>query len=184
MKNSSAHHEKSRLITDPRIDLRPEQPYMGIRIQSPMKDMKKAISRLLDEVSTWLRMHNMTQVGAPFIRYHVIHMTGRMDFECCIPVASVVQGTDPANDHVKPGLLPAGRYASLVYMDSRNGIKANTSLLEWAAKKGLVWDRWDVEGGDAFKSRIEVYRTDPKVEPKQANWEIEVAIRLADARSA
>ncbi|HEV8613461.1 MAG TPA: hypothetical protein VGQ73_08110, partial [Gemmatimonadales bacterium] len=62
----------------------------------------------------------------------------------------------------------------------RNGIKANKALIDWATEKGIAWDRWDTDKGDAFRSRIESYLTDPADEPDQAKWETEVAIRLAD----
>jgi hypothetical protein len=56
-------------------------------------------------------------------------------------------------------------------------------LLDWAKSKGLAWDRWDDEKGDAFGGRYESFLTDPAEEPNPAKWDTEVAIRLADNQS-
>jgi len=79
---------------------------------------------------------------------------------------------------VKAGVLPAGRYASLIY--SGGGISGNRALIEWVRLQGLDFDRWDTEQGDNFRSRYETYLTDPAVEPRKSKWQIEVAIKLAD----
>jgi effector-binding domain-containing protein len=164
-------------ITEPKLEDRNAQHYMGIRTQVPMKEMGKGvIPQLLGEVFVWLEKQGVVPVGAPFIRFHVINMQAGMDIEMGWPVQSPLSG----NDRVRVGVLPAGRYASLVYTGLRNGFKGNKVLVDWAAEKGLVWDRWDEANGDAFGARFESYLTDPKDEPNQAKWEIEVAIRLAD----
>jgi effector-binding domain-containing protein len=110
------------------------------------------------------------------MRFHVINMEANMDIELGVPVAKAT----PGDDRVSAGVLSAGRYASLVYTGVKNGIKGNAALLDWGAKQGLVWDRWDTDKGDAFGVRFESYLTDPAEEPDQAKWETEVAIKLAD----
>jgi hypothetical protein len=75
-------------------------------------------------------------------------------------------------------VLPAGRYASLIYTGS--GYAGNKALVDWAKANGIAWDRWNDAKGDAFCSRYESYLTDPKVEPHKTKWKIEVAIKLAD----
>lgn len=168
---------KKQFYSEPKIDQRNEKSYLGIRTQVPITRMSKVIPVLLTEVFTWMGKQGIAQAGDPFIRYHVINMTELMDIELCVPVAKAASG----DDRVKPGTLPAGQYASLVYLGVRNGRKANGALLDWGAARGLAWDRWDVATGDAFRSRYETFLTDPKDEPDQAKWETEVAIRLVDA---
>ena len=58
-------------------------------------------------------------------------------------------------------------------------LEANYALLQWGAAKGLVWDKWETEKGDAFGSRFEAFLTNPDEEPDRTKWETEVAIRLA-----
>jgi effector-binding domain-containing protein len=163
-------------ITEPKLDNRNEQPYMGIRTQVPAQKFSKVIPELHSEVMAWMRAHDVNPTGAPFIRYHVINMPGLMDVEMGWPVARPLTG----EGRITAGVLPAGKYASLVYTGVKNGITGNAALLEWAAKQDLKWDRWDDKNGDAFGSRYESFLTDPADEPDMAKWETEVAIRLAD----
>lgn len=165
------------MITEPKLEDRPAQHYVGIRTQVPMRQLKNAIPQLHREVFAWLEQQGLTPAGPPFIRYHVIDMQAELDVEMGVPVASAI----PGNDRISPGILPGGRYASLIYTGVRNGIKANGALLDWGAQQGLMWDKWAAEKGDAFGSRYESFLTDPKDEPNQSKWETEVAIRLADA---
>lgn len=161
-------------IGKPKIDERKEQPYMGIRIQTPMKGMGKELTKLFKEMNKWVDKNGLERAGAPFHRFYVIDMEGDMDLEVGIPVAAPVKG----DERVHPGVLPAGRYASLIYTGS--GYAGNKALVEWARDNGVAWDRWDDPKGDAFRCRYEAYLTDPKIEPRKTKWEVEVAIKLAE----
>lgn len=160
--------------TEPKIDTRPEQPYLGIRTQTPMKGMFKVVDNLFKELGLWQKQHGIDSAGAPFLRYHVIDMEGVMDIEVGIPVAAAISG----DECVSAGILPAGRYASLIYVG--NGYTGNKTLIEWAKANGLAWDAWDDPAGHAFRSRYERYLTDPKIQPLKSKWEVEVAIKLVD----
>ncbi|HZO90190.1 MAG TPA: GyrI-like domain-containing protein [Chthonomonadaceae bacterium] len=118
----------------------------------------------------------METSGPPFLRYHVIDMAGDMDIEVGFPVATPHAG----EGRVSAGVLPAGRYANLIYIGS--GLAGNKALIEWARANNLAFDRWDDEKGDAFRSRYEAYLTDPRVGPRKTKWEVEVAIKLADSQ--
>ena len=161
-------------IGKPKIGTRSEQAYMGIRTIAPFKGMSKVIGKLSDEMSAWVEEHKVKPAGHPFLRYHVIDMRGFMDIEFGSPVHKVL----PDDGEVKAGLLPAGRYASLIY--SGGGISGNRALIEWVRAQGMDFDRWDTAQGDNFRSRYETYLTDPKTEPRKSKWKIEVAIKLAD----
>jgi effector-binding domain-containing protein len=163
------------MMSNPKIEERNEQPYVGIRTQTPVQNLSQVIPQLLDELFPWLEQHGLEPAGAPFIRYHVINMADQMDVELGIPVATAV----PGDGRVSPGVLPAGRYATLIYTDVTKGIEGNKALIEWAAQEGLEWDRWEAENGDAFAARYESFLTNPDDEPDPAKWETEVAIRLA-----
>jgi effector-binding domain-containing protein len=164
------------MIGQPKVENRKEQHYVGIRTQVPVTELSKAIPQHLGEVFAWLNKEGIAPAGAPFIRYYVINMESKLDVEMGVPVAKAV----PGNDHVRAGVLPAGRYAALVYTDIKNGINGNAALLDWGAAEGFVWDKWDDANGDGFGARYESFLTDPAKEPDQAKWETEVAIRLAD----
>ncbi len=160
------------MIGQPILDHRGEKPYLGIRIQTPMKGMSAVVTRLFKELSVWATQNGVEVVGPPFLRYHVIAMDADMDIEACIPTLA----DPPDAGRVSPGVLPAGRYASLVYTGS--GYAGNKALVEWAKSNEIAWDRWDDEKGDAFRARYESYLTDPAKEPRRKNWEVEVAIKL------
>ena len=167
------------MFTEPKLDDRPAQPYVGVRSQVPHSELSTVIPQSLDEIFGWLARTGVAKPsGAPFIRYHVINMEDMLDIELGVPVASAVAG----EGRLQPGVLPAGRYASLVYTGVANGIPANGALLDWGAKQGLQWDRWDDPKGDAFAGRYETFITEPDDEPDPAKWESEVAIKLADEK--
>lgn len=164
------------MITTPKLEDRSERRYVGIRTQATMQELPTVIPQRLGEVFAWLGQQGVAPAGAPFIRYFVIDMAAQLDIELGVPVASGITG----DDRVRAGVLPAGRYASLVYTDVQRGIEANAALLDWGAEQGLVWDSWATEKGDGFGARLESFLTDPAEEPDASKWETEVAIRLAD----
>jgi effector-binding domain-containing protein len=125
----------------------------------------------------WLAGHGTPPAGAPLIRYLVINMATKLDVEIGVPVARI----GPGNGRVSRGVLPAGRYATILYTGPYSGLMdANAALLAWIAAQGLVMDQATTAQGDAFGARVEFYLTDPRAEPDTSKWETEVAIRLAD----
>jgi effector-binding domain-containing protein len=163
-------------ISEPKIDDRPEKVYMGIRTQTPMKGMFQVVDVLRKELFAWQKEQGVQASGPHFLRYHVIDMAGEMDIE----LGFIVADTVPGNDRIRPGVLPAGRYASLIY--SRYALAGNKRLIEWAKDNGIQWDRWDEDKGDAFRCRCEFYLTDPKVEHRKSKWQVELAIKMADGQ--
>jgi len=161
-------------IGQPKIDRRPKITYMGIRFIAPFKGMSKEIGRIAGELNEWAERHKVKTSGPPFLRYHVIDMRGFMDIEYCVPVHKAL----PDEGGVKSGLVPAGKYASLIY--SGGGISGNRALIDWVRAQGMDFDRWDTEQGDNFRGRYETYLTDPRIEPRKSRWRIEVAIKLMD----
>jgi GyrI-like small molecule binding protein len=164
------------MITEPKLEDRPAQPYVARRTQIPMQELGTVIPQLHSEVYAWLQGQGIPPAGPPFIRYRVIDMPGRLDIELGVPIAEAVCGEDP----ILADLLPAGRYATLIYTDVRRGVEGNAALLDWGERQGLMWDRWTTEDGDAFGARLESFLTEPGDEPDFTKWEQEVAIRVAD----
>lgn len=165
------------MVTEPKIDQRAEQPYVGIRVQTPVAEFGNVIQPTHEEVIKWLKQQGLKPSGPSFIRYHVINMDDKLDIEMGWPVEKPLTG----NGRVQSGTLPAGRYASLLYTGDYSGLMdANGVLINWAKDNNIAWDRWDDPNGDAFRSRYENYIKDPGDEPDPAKWETEVAIKLAD----
>ena len=168
------------MMTQPKLEDRKEQPYVGIRSQVAMQEMPRVIPQYIGEVAAWLEQQNVKPDGPPLVRYHVCpdvaNPAAVLDIAIGWPVATTLGG----NGHIIAGVLPAGRYASLVYTGVQNGIKGNGALVEWGANQGIEWDRWDDTLGDAFSGRVEYMLDGPVDDPDPANWKTEVAIKVAD----
>jgi GyrI-like small molecule binding domain len=162
-------------ITDgPKVEKRPALPYVGIRIVTPFRGMLGIRDELLEEVKSSVKRSGVDVVGFGFLRLHVVDMRGDMDIE----VGLLTREPIMLEGRVRPGVLPAGRYATLSYKGAGTG--ANRALIDWARESGLAFDRQDVPEGDRFACRYEAYLTDPAQEPHKKKWTIELAFKLVD----
>jgi hypothetical protein len=123
--------------------------------------------QLMGELFRWLDQRSIEMKNA-FLRLHVIDMEGPMDLE----VGATVVGALAVDDRVRPGVLPAGRYATLTYRD--HSMRANRALIEWAAANYIAFDRENVPEGDRFACRYELYLTDPRTEPRKTRWTVQL----------
>ncbi len=163
------------MMTEPQVEDLQAQPYVAINTQTTLQALGSVLPQLLGEVFAWLAKQGVASAGPPFIRYLVIDMKAVLDIEVGVSVANANAG----DDRIHAGVLPAGRYATLIYTGVKNGIESNKALLDWGAKQGLTWESWQVGNGEGFGGRFEFFLTDPNQEPDQAKWETRVAIRLA-----
>jgi effector-binding domain-containing protein len=77
--------------------------------------------------------------------------------------------------------VPAGRYVTTDYHGHPDGLAdATGELLKWAAAQGLTFDEHDTGAGEAWAARFEFYLTDPAEQPDMAEWDTELAVKLAD----
>ena len=160
----------------PEIVTRPEQPYVAIRASVPMTELGAFAART-GEVFGWLGARDLAPAGPPFFKYNVIDMTRELEMETGVPVATAVDG----DDRVVSGVLPAGRYATLIHVGHPGElVEATKALLDWAARQGLRWDMSPVDGGERWGGRLESYLTDPNEEPDMSKWQTQLAFRLAD----
>jgi effector-binding domain-containing protein len=171
-------HRRTQMITEPKIEDRNEQPYVGIRTQVTMQEIGKVLPPLWGEVYGWLASKGLKPAGAPLWRYRVIDMAAKMEIDVGVPVATAVTG----DNRITADILPAGRYATLIYTGPYEGLMPATGdLLDWAENKGIVWDKWPAgPKGEGWRARIENYLTDPTKEANPAKWETELAFKLAD----
>jgi DNA gyrase inhibitor GyrI len=161
------------IITGPEITAKPDRHYAGIRVVTPFRGMFAVRDELMKELYTWLDEREVSQ-GHTFFRLHVVDMAGPMDVEVGVITQQPVQG----DERVHADVLPAGRYATMVYVG--HGRRANSALLEWTGKHDLVLDCVQTPAGDRFGGRYEAYLSDPRTERMKTRWRIELAIRLAD----
>ena len=170
------------MITEPKIEDRDDQHYVGIRTQVTMQELGKLLPPLWGEVYGWLAKQGLKPAGAPLWRYRVIDMAAKLEIDVGVPVATPVT----ADNRITADTLPAGRYATIVYTGPYEGLmQATADLLAWAQNKGVVWDKWTTGSqGEGWRGRIEHYLTDPREEPNSAKWQTELAFKLADDQRA
>jgi hypothetical protein len=63
---------------------------------------------------------------------------------------------------------------------SRRTAQRRAALLNWAGEQGLTFDVTPTAEGDRWGARLEIYETDPALEPDLDKWETQLAFRLAD----
>lgn len=73
------------------------------------------------------------------------------------------------------------RYATIRYTGHADGLLgATAALLKWAKEHNLTWDVRQAPDGERWGARLEIYETDPVVEPDMSKWTTQLAFRLAD----
>jgi effector-binding domain-containing protein len=162
------------IIAPPRVVQRPERVYLGIRVVTPFRGMLKVRDELLREVHAWIERSDAELIEHGFLRLHVIDMNGPMDIE----VGYFTRRPCEGGGRIKPGSMPAGRYATLTYRD--HSLRANRTLIEWAGDNGVEFDRHESPEGDAFACRYEANLTDPKEEPRKTRWDVELVFRVVN----
>lgn len=161
----------------PIVAQRQAQPYVAIRAQVTMEAMASTLPPLIPQVFAWLGERGIPSAGPPFWKYNVIDMARLLEIEVGVPVTAPVDG----DDRVLADVLPAGRYVTLRHTGHPDGlIDVVASLQEWAKQEGLAWDRTDTPDGERWAARLEIYETDPAVEPDMNKWTTELAFRLSD----
>jgi effector-binding domain-containing protein len=168
------------MLSEPKIEQRPDQHYAAIRANIPMREMP-SLPPLWDEVFGWLKSKGITPAGAPLWNYRVIDMEATMEIDVAVPVAAPIEG----DGRVLAGVMPAGRYVIALFTGSvmDDGLmRATGDLLAWADKNGVVWDKWQSGAtGEGWQARAEIYLTDPDNEPDLNKWETELAFKTADS---
>lgn len=168
------------MFTEPKVDQRADQHYAGIRSQVPMSALPTVIPQYVGEVITWLAARGAQPNGPPLVRYHTCPPTGHPDAILDITVGWPVASAPAGDGQIVAGVIPAGRYAALVFTGVENGYAGNGALVEWAAREGIEWDHWEDPLGDAFAGRVEWMLDGPDDDPSPSNWRTEVAIKIAD----
>jgi effector-binding domain-containing protein len=165
------------MTAEPHVEERELQPYAGITKSVSMDSIGAELPPLVPEIFAWLAERGIEPAGAPFFRYDVIDMDAALQVQVGVPVRAPVDG----DGRVIAGSNPAGRYVTLTHVGPPAELAGVTGrMLDWAAGRGLVWDRSDSDAGERWGCRLEIYQTDPRLEPDQAKWSTTLAFRLAD----
>ena len=165
---------------EPQIVHRAEQPYLAIRTTVSMPKLATDVPPLHAELSGWLGQNGIVPVGPPFWRYAEFQAGDlvEVEVEVGLPVPTADQGA--GDERVRPGVLPAGRYATTVHTGHPTELGAATAaLLDWAERNGVAWDVTEDATSSRWAARLETYLTDPAVEPDLSRWQTELAIKIA-----
>ncbi len=153
---------------------KPERPYLGIRFETPFGGMFAVATQALKELRKWSKAHALSEEGPYFLRYYHCDMTTIMEVEAGLMIQSSLVG----EGHIQPGLLPPGKYASLVYRG--NGLRGNQALMRWAKENGVAFDPLVADQAESYTCRYEAYLTDYRIEPRKLLWDVELSIKIAD----
>lgn len=160
------------MINEPFLIQQDERQYFGIRFITPYRGMFTRVTEEFKKLDPWIKSNRKAAFGARFLRYLVIDMKGDMELE----IGVFGTGNLPLNDPITTGIMPGGRYATMIYRGL--GLAANKTLLGWMKEEGLQSESTSRFNSEVFACRYEAYLTDPKVEPRKKQWDIELAIKL------
>jgi effector-binding domain-containing protein len=97
--------------------------------------------------------------------------------EIKIELAIPVDADPPSDEHVRAGVLPAGRYVTLLHVGPYDGlIGANGALHQWANEHSIARR---MESDSIWGGRVERYLTDPSQQPDPSTWQTELAYLIA-----
>jgi effector-binding domain-containing protein len=153
---------------------KPERPYLGIRFETPFDGMFALVTKALKELRKWVKESSLSGDGPYFLRYYHTDMKGMMDVE----VGFVTNAGLDGQGRIKPGSLPKGRFATLIYRG--NGLRGNQALMKWARDHEIRFDRIVAGDPESYTCRYEAYLTDYRTEPRKLLWDIELSIKIAD----
>jgi effector-binding domain-containing protein len=152
---------------------KPESAYLGIRLSTPFAGMFAVITKALKELRKWSKDNSLSEEGPYFVRYYHCDMQDIMDVE----VGLMTNSGHAGQGHIKPGSLPKGKYATLVYRG--NGLRGNQALMKWARDNGVKFDPIDASLAESYVCRYEAYLTDYRIESRKLLWDVELSIKVA-----
>jgi len=159
---------------EPTVVEREEQPYVGITAPITM-DTFDAVADRLPELFAFLGERGVVPAAAPFFRYWTIDMERELVVEAGVPVATSSEGTGD----VQPGVLPAGRYATVTHRGHPDVlVDVTAALLDWATANGLEFDMSPSPEGDRWASRLELLLTNPADVPDMNDWVTQLCFKL------
>lgn len=142
------------MIETPKIEFRPEQPYVGISRTLTIAQIDELLPPLHDKLWAWLAEKGITTAGKPFFRYYDMKMDDAMEIEVGLPVHMLPNG----EGEIQAGTLPAGEYATLFHWGHYDGLyDATTFILKWMEQNGWQLATVQTEQGERWASRLEIY---------------------------
>ncbi len=165
------------MLTEPKLEVRKQQPYVGIRSQVAMQELGSVLPPLSGEVFAWLEKKGLQPAGPPLWRYLTVDMERKLEFDVGVPVASAHSG----EGRILADFLPAGRYVTALHTGHPDELEQATAvLLAWAENRGIEWKM----DGERWGGHVEWYLSDPGIEPDMHKWKTELAFLTVDHMAA
>ena len=169
-------------MTEPQIQQREALPYLAIRSEVT-NGVPAVVDRTFPQLFAWLGQHGIEPAGPPFIRYLEVDHDGEpLEIEAAAPVAT---GAEP-DDTVSAGVLPAGRYATLIHIGPYNHeevpdlVDAQKALRDWTETQGITTSR-PSERGSSLACCVEHFKVGPPMEEDWTTWETELAYLIVES---
>jgi effector-binding domain-containing protein len=168
-------------MTEPQIQQRAPQPYLGIagRVTDGVPAL---VDSIFPELYRWLGEQGIEPAGPPFIRFRELDADGE---PVEIEVGAPVDGDAAGDGRVRADVLPAGRYLTMLHVGPYRSkalpdlAVARERLTSWAARKGIVYSR-ETDRGSALPCCLERYLIGPPAEADFSKWETEFAYLVLD----
>ena len=165
------------MMTLPEITQREAQDYVYVPFTVTMQQMQRPANEGFPQVFAYLEQHGLTPVGPAFYNYRRINMTETLDVEAGI----AVDRAGPADDTVRTGTLPGGRYLGVTWHGHPDALETVTGMLiGWSNLTGQPLDQWSEGRDDFFACRLELYESDPAEVPDMNDWVTTLAFKLRD----
>jgi effector-binding domain-containing protein len=149
-------------------------PYVGVVSTIPMMQLSDPASGF-GQLFSWLEIQGIEPSGPSFYRYKEFHKNGLITLEIGVP-ADVPDSVD--TEFIK-GVIPGGRYLSLLHTGDYSGLQAATEfLLKWAEDHELKFQTHEDDDVSLWTARLEWYLVDPTREPDPAEWQTKISILL------
>jgi effector-binding domain-containing protein len=150
-----------------------DRRYVGIRLQTPFPGMFAVATRALKDLRAWSNANGHEDDGPYFLRYYHCDMKSIMEIEA----GFLTKSAPPDHPQIKAGVLPGGKYASLIYRG--NGLRGNQALMKWGRDTGTRFEPIDPALSESYVCRYEAYLTDYRIEPRKLLWDVELSIKIA-----
>lgn len=161
-------------MSEPKIELREAQPYLGIS-ERLTAGVPEFADRVFPELFGWLGRNGVHPAGPPFIRFVELDPDGEpVELEVGVPVANGAGEIATGDDRVRATALPAGRWLTYLHVGPYRSetltdlANAREELMGWAEEQEL-----------SCACAVEHYRIGPAEEPDFTKWETEFAYLLA-----
>jgi effector-binding domain-containing protein len=135
--------------------------FASIRETVPLISISLKMGEMYGEISQLLARTETEMAGMPFSLYHLMNEQ-EVDMECGIPTQELIEGTDK----IAAASFPETKCAIVYYYgDYQNLQEGHTAVQKWITERGF----------ELTGPPMEIYLTDPGLEPNPENWITKIA---------